>query len=319
MIEQPNSDLTPMMLPLDDMGDMLVTQPTTGSLQRIEAEARAMHTAYQLASSLSKTAMVPEQYQQSAHGDTAAYNLCAAILYGAELGLSAVQSAQNIFIVRGKPAIYSTTMAAVIRRAGFVMEEVEATDERVVWKALRDDTWAFSEWSMERAKQAGYTSNKLYQTNPVAMLRAKCIAELARIKFQDCITGLSQSIEELQLDNVTVQRVVKRETRGAAALREIAAAAEEQARSLPDKPVVSGTPDRKITPEQLALADDEPASTEQLDTIRKLYDAKAMNGKAVLDDVAQFLQLDQKLSSLNKLRREDADAVLVWLQATPAS
>jgi hypothetical protein len=289
----------------DDFG--VISQPTTGALQRMEAEARSMHTAFQIASSLSKTAMVPEQYQQAQHGETAAYNLCAAIMYGAELGLSAVQSAQNVFIVRGKPAIYSTTMAAVIRRAGFVMEEVEVSDKKVVWKALRDDTWAFSEWTMDRASQAGYTSNKLYQTNPIAMLRAKCIAELARIKFQDCITGLAHSIEELQLESVNIQRVVKREQRGAAVLRELAKEKE------PVEPDPEPLP--KVEPPKDEDPEPEKAPTNgQLDTIRRLYKAQGVVGQAVLDETALFLQREQKLTSLHKLTADEADAVIASLQ-----
>ena len=291
---------------LDSLGppdDVLITQPTTGALQRMEAEARAMKTAYTIASSLSKTEMVPEAYQAGKHGESAAYNLCAAIMYGAELGLSAVQSAQNIFIVRGKPAIYSVTMAAVIRRAGFVIEEVEATDEKVVWKGLRDGAWAFSEWTIGRAKLAGYTSNKLYETNPKAMLRAKCIAELARIKFQDCITGLAHSIEELQLENVTVQRVVKpaNVVRGAAALRQAAAASQA-----PEQPVE----EPEVTPEPV---EQWMISKMQVDKIRKLYLQKGIKGQGVMDDVAEFLQLDSPLKDLNDLSLEDGDAVLAYL------
>jgi hypothetical protein len=288
----------------DDFG--VISQPTTGALQRMEAEARSMHTAFQIASSLSKTAMVPEQYQQAQHGETAAYNLCAAIMYGAELGLSAVQSAQNVFIVRGKPAIYSTTMAAVIRRAGFIMEEVEVSDKKVVWKALRDDTWAFSEWTIDRASQAGYTTNKLYQTNPIAMLRAKCIAELARIKFQDCITGLSHSIEELQLESVNVQRVVKRE-RGAAVLKELAKEKEPEKAPEPELPKVEPPKDEEPEPEKAP-------SSDQLDTIRRLYKAKGVVGQSVLEETALFLQRSNKLTSLHKLTAEEADEVIASLQ-----
>jgi hypothetical protein len=289
-----------------------VTTPTTGSLQRLEAEALAMDKAYKIARALANTEMVPEHFQQGKHGEAAAWNLAAAIMYGAELGMTAVQSAQNIFIIKGKPAVYARTMAAQVRRAGYKIEEVEAGDDRVVWRGERDGKWATSEWTMARAKQANYTSNQKYTTNPTEMLRAKCIAEICRIQYQDVLLGMAYSIEELQLDNVTVQRVVKRESRGATALREIVAAAAESeepvARVEVSEPVVASG--------QIALTDD--AGNEQLDTIRKLYKAKNMTGQAVLEDIAEFLQFEHKLASLHRLTRDDADAVLAYLQAPPA-
>jgi len=201
-----------------------VGAPTTGSLQRLEAEAQAMDKAFKIAKALSSTTMVPEHFQQRSNGESAAWNLAAAILYGAELGMTAVQSAQNIFVVKGKPAVYARTMAAQVRRAGYRLEEVEAGPDRVVWRGERDGSWALSEWTIERAKQAGYTGNQKYTTNPQEMLRAKCITEVCRIQFQDVLLGMAYSVEELQLENVAVQRVVKKDTgvRGVAALRELA-------------------------------------------------------------------------------------------------
>lgn len=290
-----------------------VQQPTTGALQRLEAEALAMDKAYKIARALSNTEMVPEHFQQNAkdrngniHGEGAAWNLAAAILYGAELGLTAVQSAQNIFIVKGKPAVYARTMAAQVRRAGYVIQEIEASDDRVVWRAERDGSWAISEWTMERAKQAGYTTNQKYTSNPQEMLRAKCIAEVCRIQYQDVLLGMAYSVEELQLDNVTVQRVVKQAPRGAAALRDLAAATQPDppASALAAPIVVEAEP----TPEPAA----EPgqATPEQIDTIIKLYKTNGITGQALRDDIVQFLQLDQKLTSLQKLTAADATAVL---------
>lgn len=294
---------------ITDIADLdSVNQPTTQSLQRIEAEARVMRTAYQLASSLSKTIMVPEQYQQEKHGEQAAYNLCAAIMYGAELGLSAVQSAQNVFIVRGKPAMYATTMAAIIRRAGYVIEPVEESDQGCVWKGYRDGSWAFSDWSIERASQAGYTSNKLYQTNPQAMLRAKCITELARIKFQDCITGMAHSIEELRLESegVTVQRVTTPKKRGLAALREMAS---DTPRQGDDTPPPEPTPEPVQEPQK-------PVPTK--DTIKAIIVAGKANNINTLEELLGDLSayMGSPVAKWDDITEDDATAYLTSLKET---
>lgn len=163
--------------------------PSDRALERIEKQARAMVAAHQLGKALAATAMVPETYQQYPDGKkenpAAADNATAAILYGAELGFSAVQSLQNIFIVRGRPAIYSRAMVAQVIAAGHRAWEVEATPESVTWKGRRADTGdeVTSTWTIERAKAAGFLTNKLYTSLPVEMLRAKCQAEVARTGF----------------------------------------------------------------------------------------------------------------------------------------
>lgn len=203
-------------------------EPTTPAIKRMEAEARALQTAYNMAKSLSKTSMVPQHFQQS-HiprnqreplGDKAAQDLAAAIMYGAELGMSAMQAAQNVFTVHGSPGVYSKTMVAQVRRwidnngtggpDGDGVWEVAATPERVVWAGRRDGRPAASEWTIDRATTAGFTSNDLYKKQPTEMLRAKAQAEVCRILFQDVLLGMSHSVEELQLsETVSVQRVAR--------------------------------------------------------------------------------------------------------------
>lgn len=179
--------------------------PSDRALERIEKQARAMVAAHQLGKALAATAMVPETYQQYPDGKkenpAAADNATAAILYGAELGFSAVQSLQNIFIVRGRPAIYSRAMVAQVIAAGHRAWEVEATPESVTWKGRRADTGdeVTSTWTIERAKAAGFLTNKLYTSLPVEMLRAKCQAEVARTGFPDVLLGMSHSVEDLNL------------------------------------------------------------------------------------------------------------------------
>jgi len=199
----------------------VVTAPSTQGLQRLRAEVEAMKDAATMARGISASGFVPDHWIRDKTQEQAVAGMAAAILFGAELGLSALRSVNELFMVRGKPAMYSRTAAALVRAAGYVMEPVEESDDKVVWKGYRDGAWKFSEWTMDRAKQAGYTSNKLYQTNPKEMLRAKCVMELCRIAFPDVLLGMDYSVEELSLiDGVSIQRPVKK--RGPAALRELA-------------------------------------------------------------------------------------------------
>jgi hypothetical protein len=79
-----------------------------------------------------------------------------------------------------------------------------------VWAGRRDGRPAASEWTIDRATTAGFTSNDLYKKQPTEMLRAKAQAEVCRILFQDVLLGMSHSVEELQLsETVSVQRVTR--------------------------------------------------------------------------------------------------------------
>lgn len=318
----------------------LVTQPTTGALRRLEAEVAALDKAFYWAKAISKTTMVPPHFQQN-HipkgekqplGEVAAYNLAAAVMYGMEIGLSAMQSAQNVFVVKGKPAVYARTMAGQVRQAGFVIEEVEASDDRVVWKALRDNVWAFSEWTIDRARQAGYTSNELYQRNPQEMLRAKAIAEVCRIKYQDILLGMAYSVEDLQLQEVTVTRPVKQGARGTNALRQLAEAQTEQPDADPHDdqgnrltpaehdvegktgdPIAVSLEDNTLPGATVVDPDCVPASNAQLAEIRKLYKAKNVSGQDLLDELSQYLQRKVERLDVASISHTDAVSILGML------
>ena len=290
-----------------------ITEPTTGALRRLEAEVAALDKAYHWAKAMSKTTMVPEHFQYNHKprgctdplGEVATYNLAAAVMYGIEIGLSAMQAAQNVFVVHGKPAVYARTMAAQVRAAGYVIEPVEESDERCVWKGLRDGTWAFSEWSIERAAQAGYTANERYTKNPQEMLRAKCIAEVCRIKYQDVLLGMAYSVEELQLEESTVQRVVRQGPRGTSALRQLASMSNDIAAA--PEPAAGPEPETEPAPEGNA------PSSEQLIEIRKLYKAKGFTGQAMLDELTQYLQREAPITRLTFLTFDEAADVIAHL------
>ncbi|WP_396902776.1 hypothetical protein [Mycolicibacterium sp.] len=215
---------------LEDHTAVSIPVPMTPELQKMRARAAMLEVAFKMAQSLSKTTAVPLRYQQSyvpkgerePQGIKAAHNLAAAILYGSELGLNELQSAQNVFDVHGQPAVYARTMVAQVRQwidkrvaqgsasndpdTGDAIWEVSASPTRVVWAARRAGKTAAAEWTPQRAETAGFTRNEKYQKQPIEMLRAKAMTEICRILFQDVLLGMAYSVEELQLEQgVSVQ------------------------------------------------------------------------------------------------------------------
>ncbi|MCX7491498.1 hypothetical protein OS127_03010 [Corynebacterium sp. P6129] len=171
-----------------------VTDDGLGLLQR---QVEAMDAAHRLASVLCKTAMVPATFRGKPDDGAAA------ILYGAELGLKPQQALQQVFVVHGMPAVYARTMVALLKSRGYRIQTVESSDTSVTVRgeSPRGEVEE-STWSIDRAKQAGYTSNKKYASDPQAMLYAKAASEVCRKLAPDVLLGIAYSKEELELEPV---------------------------------------------------------------------------------------------------------------------
>jgi hypothetical protein len=95
-------------------------------------------------------------------------------------------------------------MVALVLRAGHEVVRTGADDTSVTVAARRkgQSEWSEFTWTIERAKKAGYTSNKKYESDPIAMLTAKAQAEACRTIAPDVLTGLAYSVEEVELEDL---------------------------------------------------------------------------------------------------------------------
>ncbi|MGV0369616.1 hypothetical protein ACUY29_12685 [Corynebacterium aurimucosum] len=176
-------------------------EPTTNTsedgLDLLTRQAEAMGAAHKLATVLCNTAMVPQTFRGKPDDGAAA------ILYGAELGLKPQQALQQVFVVHGQPAIYARTMVALLKAKGYKFQTVETSDESVTVRGTSPaGETEESTWTIERAKKAGYTSNKKYQTDPQAMLYAKAASEVSRKLAPDVLLGIKYTAEDLELEPV---------------------------------------------------------------------------------------------------------------------
>lgn len=184
-------------------GPLPVTDPTGG---RLVAWASGLSAAHQLGTALCPTSFVPQHFKNKP--DEAA----AAILYGDEVGLSPMQSLQGLYVIGGKPAPYARVMVAIVLAAGHEVWTVSKSDQSVTVAGKRRGSSHVIEetWTYARAKKAGYTSNKKYETDPQSMLYARAASDVCRQIAADSLAGLAYSVEELELlepaATVTVSR-----------------------------------------------------------------------------------------------------------------
>lgn len=182
----------------------LATMDPTGG--RLVAWAGAATAAHQLASSLSRTSFIPKAFQGNAADATAA------IMLGDELGLSPISSLRSIYIISGTPAMYARTMVALAMSHGHEVWTESSTDREVVvcGKRAGSEHVERAAWTIDRAKKAGYTNNRKYDTDPQAMLWAKAAGEVARKVAPDVLAGVPHSVEDLELEQPAPARTVKR-------------------------------------------------------------------------------------------------------------
>lgn len=195
-----------------------------------------MGGAYQIAQAIAKTAFVPQHFRGKPD------DISAAIMYGAAVGLDPMSSLRAIYVVNGSPGLYAKHMVAIAQNAGHEVWTEEASDDSVTVCGRRRgsthverDTWTYA-----RAKKAGYTSNKKYDTDPQAMLYARAASVVVRRIASDVLAGLDTSVEELRVIDVDAE-VVRPPRESATSLLGSAPAAAE-----PEKPAAPSTEDAPL-------------------------------------------------------------------------
>src|SRR5690625_4886602 len=206
--EQPNQ------VAQQDQDHSISPAPAVGLSQTVvdlQSWAQELDAAHRLGNALCQTDFVPHDFKGKPEA------AAAAILAGKALGLDPMNSLSNIFVVHGKPALYARTMAGMVMEHGHELQRTVATPEQVTIMARRKGQaeWQEFTWTIDRAKAAGYTKNKLYQSDPIAMLTAKAQAEACRTIAPDVLTGVATYyVEEHRLDNIGARSEERRVGKG---------------------------------------------------------------------------------------------------------
>jgi hypothetical protein len=103
-----------------------------------------------------------------------------------------------------------------------------------------------STWTIERARRAGYTRNKKYETDPQAMLLARAQSDVCRRVAPDALMGLDYSVEEREDEQQAVTTVTRETSPASSTTRQrkstAAPAPKEPPLSAPDAPTAEQDP-----------------------------------------------------------------------------
>lgn len=291
-----------------------VTTQATQNTVDLVAWANELGAAHQIASAISRTEFVPKEFR----GDPD--KTATAILYGKSLGLDPLAALSNVFVVHGRPAVYSRTMVALAQRAGVEFERTEATEQQVTVQARRRgaERWQAFTWSIARATKAGYTTNAKYKTDPIGMLTAKAFAEAVRILAPDVLMGIAVS-EEVELGDyddtpAPAPAAAKAVTAGAKKVQRKAPA--KQAPVAPPAPVVEPEPEADTETGEITEAPAEVKYVSKVDQAKISAGLEALNisDPAVKRDVVKEWTGLTDLKGVNGLTHEQAQHVLARIE-----
>lgn len=171
--------------------------------------AQEADAAYVLAERMVDTAFCPAQFKGKP------VEAAAAVLAGAEVGLSPLAALRSFDIIQGTAAPRALTLRAIAQAAGCQFQTVEESERKVVMRARRPGgEWEQVTWTIERAQKLKLTGKDNWTKQPMAMLVARATAELARRVAADRILGLGYAAEEQDHEDTptTGKRTVKRQT-----------------------------------------------------------------------------------------------------------
>lgn len=189
---------------------------TTGQeLEHRTPELPSLAARLEYADELAKSNLLPAAYRGKSE------NVLLAMEYGTALGVPPMTAIQGVHVIEGKPTLSADLMAALVRREGHKLRMGVTRDgeTRVGWAELvRDDDPDFTfrtEWTWQRATNAGLVNKAVWKRYPEAMLKARAVTEVIREGASEVLHGMAYTPEELGFDGRIVEGELVEETQQA--------------------------------------------------------------------------------------------------------
>ncbi len=247
------------------------------ALQLIEW-AKAADAAFELAKVLCSTQFAPAAYRSKPA------EAAAAMIAGAEVGLSPMASMRAFHNIQGTPSPAAITLRAIVQGKGHDIRIDKSDDDVAVVSGRRKGSqdWQTSTWTFARADAAGFPKkNPNWNTQRAAMLVARATAEVCRWIASDAIMGMPYSVEELMDEGRTFEP-------------------RDPARRVTSAEIVDATPD-PVPPVQATLDRPEPPPVDTRPMFAALDDANLLGRDDKLDFIAETIGrrigLPQELSA----------------------
>jgi hypothetical protein len=180
-----------------------ITDASMPGLAVLDQWLRAASTAQKLVGPLVDSAFVPAAFKPSGPNgrEVAVANATSAVLLGMSLGVDPLTALQNIYVVHGRPGMYSKFKVALALAAGHEVTATEWTPEAVTVVGRRkgwpEDRFVQVRITMADAERAGWaTTNANYKKTPADMLYARAAGRVVDQIAADTLAGIA-SVEDL--------------------------------------------------------------------------------------------------------------------------
>jgi len=279
-----------------------VTQYLPDAAAGLVQWAQSAHAAYELAQRLITTSFAPAQYKGKP--DEAA----AAMLAGAEVGLSPMASLRSFDVIQGVAAPRAIALRAIVQHLGHEIVIDESTPERCVGRGRRRGSkeWQHVEWTIKRARDLGLVSKDQWKKQPQTMLVARFTSEVARLIAADAILGIPYAAEELidsELESTV--SIARGRTAPAASTKVQRKKAEPVAEAEPEFDQAEGAPGADREP----AADPDSITDAQMKMLHATFTDKGFRDRDDrLDYVRGVLELD--VQSSKDLTKDQASRVI---------
>lgn len=296
--------MTELAIRPDQPAEVALADYQDAAYARLAQWAQSARAAHQVAQSLVKTSFVPEAFRGRPDEATAA------ILSGAEVGLSPMAALRSFDVIQGTAAPRANTLRAVVQSRGHEMVLVESTATRAIVKGRRrgETAWQQSIWTIERARQMALTGKHNWKVQPQAMLVARATAECARLVASDAILGIPYASEELEdgADVTAVEPVAEVKPARRTAQRAPRPTAPPAPEPAFDEPAADPAPEPA-----------EPITGPQQKKLHALLNERGLGNRD--DGLARIAEiLERDIASTKELSKQDAMRVIDALEAPPA-
>lgn len=164
--------------------------PVVAGLVDWAESARAAHS---IAVSLVDTSFCPVAFRGKPNEATAA------VLAGAEVGLSPMAALRAFDVIQGQAAPRAITQRAIVQSFGHDVWLLESTETKAIVEGQRRGSTHVqrSTWTIQRATQLGLVGKDNWRKQPGAMLVARATSECCRMVASDAMLGIGYSSEEI--------------------------------------------------------------------------------------------------------------------------
>lgn len=164
-------------------------------LIKFSMEPRTLEEAIKYADIISKSGLVPKDYQGKPQ------DILVAIQWGQEVGLKPLQALQNIAVINGRPSLWGDATLSLVRASGLLEDFREDFDERAFTstctaKRKGQATEIVRTFSRSDAEKAGLWDRNTWKSYPKRMCQMRARAFCLRDGFADVLKGVGVVEEE---------------------------------------------------------------------------------------------------------------------------